>query len=252
MRENLLKTKWASGDWTLNGWLQIPSSVSAELMAHAGWDSLTVDLQHGLVDYTTAIPMLQALSTTSVVPLARVPWNEPGIIMKLLDAGCYGIICPMINTREQAESFVRSCKYPPLGERSWGPHRAQLYAGSGYREHANENLLALAMIETREALDNLDTILSTPGLDGCYIGPSDLGLSLGYEPKPDREEPELLEAIDRILATAKRHNVQAIMHCGSTAYAKRMIAKGFDGVTVLADSLFLRQGATQVVGEMKS
>ncbi|HIL14596.1 MAG: aldolase/citrate lyase family protein [SAR324 cluster bacterium] len=251
MRENLLKTKWESGGWTLNGWLGIPSSISAEMMAQAGWDSLTVDLQHGLIDYTTALPMLQAISTTSVVPLARVPWNEPGIIMKLLDAGCYGIICPMINTREQAEAFVRSSKYPPLGERSWGPHRAQLYAGSGYREHANTTTLALAMIETREALENIDAILSTPGLDGCYIGPSDLGLSLGYEPKPDREEPELLEAIDLILTTAKRNNVRACMHCGSTAYAKRMIEQGFDSVTILADNHFILHGARQVVNEMK-
>ena len=232
MRENLLKTKWESGGWTLNGWLGIPSSISAEMMAQAGWDSLTVDLQHGLIDYTTALPMLQAISTTSVVPLARVP-------------------CPMINTREQAEAFVRSSKYPPLGERSWGPHRAQLYAGSGYHEHANTTTLALAMIETREALENIDAILSTPGLDGCYIGPSDLGLSLGYEPKPDREEPELLEAIDLILTTAKRNNVRACMHCGSTAYAKRMIEQGFDSVTILADNHFILHGARQVVNEMK-
>jgi 4-hydroxy-2-oxoheptanedioate aldolase len=252
MRENTLKTTWETGRFTLNGWLGIPSSVSAENMAQAGWDSLTVDLQHGLIDYSTAIPMLQAISTTSVIPLARVPWNEPGIIMKLLDAGCYGIICPMINTREQAEAFVRYSKYPPLGERSWGPHRAHLYAGSGYREHANDTILSLAMIETREALENLEGILSTPGLDGCYVGPSDLGLSLGYEPKPDREEPELLDVIDRILTTAKRNNVRSCMHCGSTDYAKRMIAKGFDSVTVLADSQFILRGAHQVVDEMKS
>ena len=115
MRENTLKGIWRSGGAVINGWLGIPSSVAAENMAQAGWDSLTVDLQHGLVDYSDAVRMLQAISTTSTIPLARVPWLEPGIIMKMLDAGAYGVICPMINSRAECEAFVGACRYVPQG-----------------------------------------------------------------------------------------------------------------------------------------
>ena len=101
-------------------------------MAHQGWDSLTIDLQHGVVDYQTAVGMLQAISTTAVVPMVRVPWLDPGIVMKMLDAGSYGVICPMINNRDEAETFVRACRYPPRGSRSMGPIRATLYAGDDY------------------------------------------------------------------------------------------------------------------------
>src|SRR5688572_26203155 len=129
MRENTLRKTWRNGDAAINGWLAIPSAFSAEIMAHQGFDSLTIDLQHGLIDYQVAVSMLQAISTTSVVPLARVPWNEPGIVMRVLDAGAYGVICPMIDDADDVEALVRACKYPPRGHRSYGPVRASLYAG---------------------------------------------------------------------------------------------------------------------------
>ena len=165
MRNNNIKEAWSKGQATVNGWLSIPSSVSAEFMAHQGWDSLTIDLQHGLVDYQTALTMLQAVSSKEATPLARVPWLEAGIIMKLLDAGAYGIICPMINTPEDAQRFVSYCRYAPVGQRSFGPARAVMYAGADYAQHANETVLTLAMIETRQALDNVAAIAATPGLD---------------------------------------------------------------------------------------
>src|SRR3712207_138583 len=139
--------------------------------------------------------MLQAISTTDVVPFARVNWNDPGTIMKLLDAGCYGVICPMIEGRADAEAFVGACRYPPEGYRSYGPFRASLYGGPDYAANANETVVTMAMIETRAALDDLDGILSVPGLDAVFVGPSDLGQSLGFGPGMDREEPELVEAI---------------------------------------------------------
>ena len=169
MKKNKLKEIFKNGGAVINGWLQIPSSFSAEVMAKQGWDSLTIDLQHGVIDYLSAMQMYQAISTTDVVPMARVNWNEPGQIMKILDAGCYGIICPMISNREQAEKFVQACMYPPEGYRSFGPIRGLLYGGSDYGDHANNEILKLAMIETKEALDNLDKIMSTPNLDGIYI-----------------------------------------------------------------------------------
>ncbi len=251
MRENRVRTIWRQGGAVVNGWLGIPSSVSAENMAHQGFDSLTVDTQHGLVDYGSAVGMFQAISTTETVPMARVPWLEPGIIMKLLDAGAYGVICPMINAREEAERFVGACRYAPEGYRSFGPTRAMLYAGADYPAKANETVLAIAMIETARALDNLDDILATPGLDGIYIGPSDLSLSLGCMPKLDPSEPRVVEAIETILAAAKRHGVAAGIHCQSPAYARRMIDLGFRLVTLWSDNGLLGAAAKAAVDEVR-
>ena len=190
MRENKLKTLWKNGGVAVNGWLGIPSSASAESMARCGWDSLVVDMQHGLVDYTDAVPMLQAISQTDATPMVRVPWNMPDIIMKSLDAGAYGIVCPMINTPAECEEFIQNCRYAPRGRRSFGPIRAVMYGGADYWKYANETILTIAMIETQQALDNLDAILKTDGLDAIYVGPSDLGLSLGFQPRPDPTDAE--------------------------------------------------------------
>lgn len=247
MRENRLRTLWQSGGAAVNGWLSIGSSFAAEVMAHAGWDSLTVDLQHGPLDYTMALPMLQAISTTDVVPFARVPWNEPGIIMKLLDAGCYGIICPMINTRAQAEAFVAACRYAPAGFRSFGPTRAVLYAGSDYGQHANQTVVTMAMIETAEAFGNLDEIMSTPGLDAIYIGPSDLALSMTGRAAMDHAEPPMYDAVMTIRDAAKRHGVVAGIHCGAASYAGRMVAEGFQFVTIGSDSRLLTLASEQAI-----
>ena len=126
MRKNKIKQMMKEGKPVINGWGAIPSTASVEAMAHQGWDSLTIDMQHGLVDYSNALPMLQTISTTEVTPLARVNWNEPGQIMKILDAGCYGIICPMVSNKQEAENFVKACLYPPKGYRSFGPIRGLL------------------------------------------------------------------------------------------------------------------------------
>ena len=165
MRINKIKEMFKKGEPIINGWLQIPSAFSAEVMCHQGWDSCTIDMQHGVIDYPNALNMLQAISTTKVTPLARVNWNEPGQIMKILDAGCYGIICPMVSNRKEAENFVEACLYPPKGYRSFGPVRGLLYGGSDYAKYSDNEILKLAMIETKEALDKLDEILDTPNLD---------------------------------------------------------------------------------------
>jgi len=251
MRSNTLKTLWSQGTATVNGWLSIPSSVSAEIMAHQGWDSLTIDLQHGLVDYQAALTMLQAVSTKDTVPMARVPWLEAGIIMKLLDAGAYGIICPMINTPEDAARFVSYCRYAPVGQRSFGPTRAMFYAGADYAKHANDTVLTLAMIETQQALDNVEGIVATPGLDGVYIGPSDLSLSMGYTPKLDQEEPAVVDAIETIRKAAKNAGISAGIHCLEPAYAQRMINQGFDLVTIGSDIRLLGSAAAAAVKATK-
>ena len=252
MRKNKLKELFKKGKPILNGWLQIPSSFSAEVMAHQGWDSCTLDIQHGVIDYSNALGMLQSLSTTEVTPLARVNWNEPGQIMKILDAGCYGIICPMVSNKKEAEKFVKACMYPPEGYRSFGPIRGLLYGGTDYAKNANDEILKLAMIETKEALDKLDEILDTPNLDGIYIGPADLSLAVGEAPGFDRpENSKAYKEILRILELTKKRNLLAGIHNGSAEYAQNMISKGFDLVTVGSDQRFMSSGAKSVIDKIK-
>jgi 4-hydroxy-2-oxoheptanedioate aldolase len=251
MRSNLLTEAWAKGRRTANGWLSIPSSFAAEVMAHQGWDSLTIDLQHGVVDYQNAVGMLQAISTTATVPMVRVPWLDPGIVMKMLDAGSYGVICPMINNRDEAETFVRACRYPPRGNRSMGPIRATLFAGEDYARHANDTVLAIAMVETAAALDDLPGILATPGLDGIYVGPSDLGAALGCPPVLDPVEPKVVATIEHILAAAKEAGLRAGIHTGAPAYARRMHELGFDFISLASDSRLLALKSQESLAEIR-
>jgi 4-hydroxy-2-oxoheptanedioate aldolase len=220
-------------------------------MAHQGFDSLVIDMQHGVIDYQAAASMLAAISTTPVVPLARVPWNDPAPVMKILDAGAYGIICPMINSRVEAEALVRACKYPPRGDRSFGPVRASIYAGADYVDHANDQLAVLPMIETAEALKNLDEILSTPGVDGVYVGPSDLSLALGCKPRLDQTDPPVVEAQQMIVAACKRHGVVAGIHNATSGYALKMIEAGYQFVTLASDSRFMAARAAEEVSAVR-
>ena len=251
MRENTLKTIWARGDAAVNGWCAIPSAFSAEVMAHQGFDSLTVDMQHGVVDYQVAVTMLQAISTTATIPLARVPWNDPARLMKILDAGVYGVICPMISTRAQAEALVQACRYPPRGYRSWGPVRASLYAGPDYGDHANQDIVVMPMIETKEALENLDGILSVPGVDAIYVGPSDLSLALGCKPRLDQTDPPVVEAQQRIVDACKRHGVVAGIHCNTPEYALTMIGAGYRFVTLASDGRMLAAKAAADIAAVR-
>ena len=252
MRKNKLKELFKAGKPIINSWLSVPSSFSAEVMANQGWDSLTIDMQHGLIDYPNAVNMLQAISTTETTPMARVNWNEPGQIMKILDAGCYGIICPMVSNRKEAEKFVQACLYPPKGYRSFGPIRASIYGGSDYAKNADQEILKLAMIETKESLEKLDEILDTPNLDGIYIGPADLSLALGEEPGFDKpESTKAYQEILRILESAKKRNLLAGLHNGSAEYAQKMIEKGFNLVTVGSDSRYITSGAKSDIEILK-
>jgi len=252
MRENRLRTLWKSGTAVVNGWLAIPNGFAAETMAHQGWDSLTVDMQHGVVDYQAMVTMLQAVSTTATVPIVRVPWLEPGILMKSLDAGAYAVICPMVNTRVDAQNLVAWTHYAPRGVRSFGPIRAQIYGGADYPQHANDTIVTFAMIETAKALDNLDDILSVEGLDAIYIGPSDLSLSLGCRPVLAEVDPKPQQAIDHVLERAKAHGIVAGIHNAGCESALQRIAKGFQFVTVSSDARLMASGAQQVIAQMRA
>jgi 4-hydroxy-2-oxoheptanedioate aldolase len=242
-----IHSRFAAGQKAVNGWCALPSPVTAEIMGRQGFDLITVDLQHGLMDYQMALTMLQVLQGLPAPVLVRVPWNEPGIVMKCLDAGFAGVICPMVNTVEDARRLVQSARYAPLGGRSFGPTRANLVHGAGYVKTANTAVLVLAMIETREALDNLDGILAVEGIDGVYVGPSDLGLSLGYEPTLDPTASEVLEAITQIAARAKAAGRIAGVHTGSPEMIRRMFAQGYDFASLLTDA---RIFATAIAGQV--
>jgi len=252
MRENNIRSIWAKGGTVINGWLAIPSSISAELMALQDWDSVCIDLQHGAIGYETALTMLQAISTTNKTPLVRVPANESGIIGKLLDAGAYGVICPMVNSPQEAESFVRACRYAPIGQRSVGPLRASLYAGADYIKHANTTVLTIPMIESAQAVKNLDAILATPGLDSVYVGPSDLSVSMGESAGFDPVFPAVLKSIELIAARANKAGVMPGIHVGSVAYGKRCRDMGYRLITYLSDFRMLQQAATQGIAAMRA
>jgi 4-hydroxy-2-oxoheptanedioate aldolase len=249
---NKLKQLWQDGKPALNGWLHIPSGFCAELMAKAGWDSITVDLQHGVQDYMSMVHCFQAMQAHPIVPIARVPWYEPGIIGKVLDAGAYGVICPMVNTAEQARAFVAACKYPPAGARSNGPVRAGIYgASTGYQATANDEVLCIPMIETVEALSNLEAILDVPGIDAVYIGPTDLSFSLGLPPKMDQEDSRVLKIFERIVSEATKRNIAPCVHTMDPRYAKRMIAMGFRLTTVGWDALYITLGARAAIAAVR-
>ena len=234
---NRLKEIWASGKGAINGWLAIPSGFSAEVMAQCGFASVTVDMQHGVQDYQSMVQCFQAMHGHPVTPMVRVPWNEPGMIGKVLDGGAYGVICPMINTKEQAEAFVSYAKYPPRGARSNGPIRAGMYGDGGtYQETANAETLCIPMMETKTAVENMESILDVEGVAGIYVGPSDLGFSYGLVPKLDREEPEILKIYEKLVKECEKRGIYPGIHCSGAAGAAKAINMGFKLVTLFNDS----------------
>ena len=254
MIRNPVKDLWEQGKPVLNGWLSVGNPFTAEIMAAQGYDLLTVDVQHGALDYSALLPMYQAMRASGVALGARVPWLDPASIMKVLDAGALNVICPMVSTAEQAAEFVSYLRYPPDGQRSFGPTRASYALNGNIAAESNGQIVALAMIETREGFDNLEAIASTPGLDALYIGPADLTLALANGRLPpgfDREEPEMVEAIRHILETAHKHGKRAALHCGTSDYAAKAIGWGFDLCTVSGDARLLAAAAKSSVGRFR-
>jgi len=252
MRENKLRTLWGEDRGAINCWLNLDSSLAAEAMIGCDWDSITIDMQHSLIDWRSALTMLQTISLGDATPMMRVPWIDPAWIMRALDAGVYGVICPMVNSRADCEKFVGACRYAPAGYRSWGPVRGITYGGPDYFHKANETIITMAMIETRQALDNLDEILSTPGLDGIYIGPNDLSISLGYEPQYMPKDAEVADAVNRILEAAQKHGVTPGIHCGSAEMAATMTEMGFRLCTITAASRLMTTAATEAIATARA
>ncbi len=251
MRANAAKAQVTGGGRILNAWCSIASSHIAEALGHQGFDTVTIDLQHGAIDYMAAFHMLQAISSTPATPFVRVPWNEPALLMKLLDAGAYGVICPMINSKADCEAFVGACRYPPMGWRSFGPNRAVQYAGQDYWQHANREVMLLAQVETAQAVSNIDPILQVTGLDGIYVGPGDLSLSMGEPPSMAPTAPDVLTAMQRVCDKTRSRGLIAAIHTDGPATALRRYTEGFQFCSVQTDMRLLLNAAKATVLAIK-
>jgi 4-hydroxy-2-oxoheptanedioate aldolase len=207
------------------------------MTAAANLDYVCIDMQHGLIDYSDVVHMLTAVTAGGVTPIVRVPENSIANISTVLDAGAIGVIVPLVNTVEEAASVVSACRYPPAGERSYGATRAAAVEGPDYYDRANDEVVCIPMIETVEAVDDLDDILSIPGIDVAYVGPSDLSISMGY--RPGTAAAPFLAMLDRIVEACDRHGVVPAIQASPTTTADRL-ARGFRMVTVVTDILAYR------------
>ena len=250
MRMNRVKQLWREGKPAVGGWLSMPGCFVAECMASTTLDWLCIDMQHGCIDYSDAVTMLTAISTTQVTPFVRVPWNEPAMIMKVLDAGAYGVIVPMVSNRAEAERAVAACRYPPVGMRSNGPNRALLYGGADYQRGADREMACVVMIETAEGIQKMEEIISTPGVDAVYIGPTDLALALGLAPVMDNDEPLHVATVNKILAACQRHNVIAAIHTAGSKFTQRYIDQGFRMVMLVADRAAMSHHVKAEIGRL--
>jgi 4-hydroxy-2-oxoheptanedioate aldolase len=231
VRANPLHSLVAGGGTIVGGWLTTESRYLAEVISHAGFDTVTVDLQHGMFGIDTAVALLQAISAGPATPMARCPSHDPAVIGKLLDGGAYGIICPEIGSAEEAAAFVAACRYPPVGHRSFGPSRGWLYGGPDYVDHADTEILTWAMIESAEALTSLDAILAVPGLDGVYVGPNDLALSLGETAGQSPVPASVHAALEIIVAAAHAAGRLAGAFCADGPSGRELVELGYDFVT---------------------
>ena len=240
---NRMMDAWAAGEETLGTWLSMASSHSAEIGGRSGFDYVCVDMQHGVADYQVAVTMIQAVEMSGGLPIARVPWNEPGIIGRMLDAGARGVIIPMVNSVAEAQAAVAACKYPPLGARSFGPIMVapRAAAGENYFEVANATTACIPMIETRQAVEALDDILAIDGVDAIYVGPADLSISYGYGPGYTDDNADYKAALEHIAERCAAHGVVAGIHSTAALSADRR-AKGFRMQTVSGDAMALGRG----------
>jgi len=241
--KNPLKVVWAEGRTAFGLWSVLPGPFGAEILSETGADYVCVDQQHGAIGYDAMLPMFQAIRAGGAAPITRVLSGDPFLIMKALDAGAWAVIVPLVNSAEDAARAVSACRYPPRGARSFGPVRAATVIGSRDPEDLGGEVLCLVMVETREALERVDEIAATPGVDGIYIGPSDLALSLGLPPTLEVTEDEHVEAVRRIGEACHEHGIAAGIHCPSGEWARRHAGAGFDMLTVATDAPLLREAA---------
>lgn len=251
MHARALKKIWNDGGIAVGAMVMADSAMVAEALAHAGFDFLIVDRQHGAMDEGTAIDMVRAIGGAGIVPIVRVPSNDAATIGRMLDCGAGGIIAPLTDTPEDARAIVAATRYPPDGKRSWGPVRAGLTGGPDYAAEANEAVVASGMIETRDGYEALDEILTTPNLNALLVGPNDLGFSYGNLPKPMPDDPQVVRAIESIPARAAKAGAMPGIHCGDAAMANRMIALGYRWISLAVDLGYMVEGAKDALGRLE-
>jgi 4-hydroxy-2-oxoheptanedioate aldolase len=228
----------------LGGWLTIPGAFAAEVMGSAGFDWYCIDLQHGMITRADLVEMLQGLAVCASLNLVRVPWNHPPDIMWALDAGAAGVIVPMVNNAEQARAAVSACRFAPAGTRSWGPTRAALHARPGAPAELDASVRCIVMVETVEAVQCLDDILDVPGVDGVFVGPSDLAVSMGLDPR-DVDDAGHAAAIERILRRCLAHAVLPGIFCGTAQAAIRYRDLGYRLLALCSDIRLVRDAASR-------
>lgn len=246
-----LKARWRSGEVTLGAWCSLPSPLSAEALARSGFDWVCIDMQHGLADYTQACEMIRAIDLAGAVPIVRVPWNEPGIIGRVLDAGALGIIVPMIQSVEDARRAVEAVLYPPAGRRSFGPLRVSLRDGPTYFAGANDRIAVIPMIETAEALAAVEDIVAVPGVDSAFVGPMDLSVALGLPPNDSDGTAVFDVAIARVVAACRKFGKAAAVYSNAKVAPLRL-KQGFQMVSVTTDFGSLAMGARADLATVKA
>lgn len=244
------KTSLLAGEKTVViGWSEVAAGLVMEALA-ARFDLVAVDLQHGLIDFDGAVELLSCSHRFDIPALCRVPSMEPGLIGRLLDAGYLGIIGPMIETEDEARALVRASSYPPLGGRSFGPIRARRVYGDDYGASANSAVMRIAMVETKKGVDNLEAILAVEGIDGTYIGPSDLALSMGLTPATGPDTAEVKEAMELIRRrTAEVGKIPGI-HCSSGLSARQKMEEGYSFIGLGTDIGLLEHGISQFMKDL--
>lgn len=252
MRPNRIRTMVAEGKPVIGGWVGTPVPLVGELLGTLGYDAVAIDLQHAMLGIEACIPILQAISATPAVPLVRVSGNHFAEINKVLDAGAYGVICPLVNSVEDAERFVDAMRYPPRGSRSFGPVRGLLYGGPDYYDRANETVLALAMVETRQALAIADRIAAVDGIDGIFVGPNDLAISLGLGPGADWKSGALADALKRVVDVGRSTGKMTAIWVPSAEMAADMYALGFNIAFPAADMVMLRAEASRRLAALRA
>lgn len=246
-----LKARWAKDKVTLGAWCMIPEPLTAEALGRAGFDWVLVDMQHGCMDYEKALNMIRAIDTTSAAPILRVPWNDPGIIGRALDAGALGIVIPMIQTADDAKRAVDACLYPPEGRRSFGPVRVGMRDGPGYFMEANDRIAVIPMIETPEALANVEDIAAVPGVDALFVGPFDLSIALGLPPGDNDGKPAFDAAIAKVSAAARNANIATAV-LSNAKVAPLRIEQGFRMVSTTTDINALSMAARSDLEAVKA
>ncbi len=249
MKTNSVRAKLRSGESSVGTWLALPDPIFAKLMSSTGFEWLTVELEHSHATIETAALCFPIIAASDCVPLARVPYNSVENIKRVLDTGAWGIVVPMVNSRAEAEAVVKAARYRPQGERSVGGqlHAANFATDAGtYYAKANDEILIVLMAEHVDAIENIDDILSVPGIDAVFIGPNDLHASMGFAPAFDSEDPTFNAALKKVYTSALAHGVAPGIHVADAAQAQRRLDEGWKMIAVASEVGFMLDKAGEI------